>query len=126
MCSAVLSAKSMSFHRAGVEPSDVRRHSAQQFLAGGRRLWAWLGMGGFGVIFWLIIPAIVIACVVWLVRSVPQTNKRQPLSYHRSSGLEALDERYARRDQPRRVPREEARHRQVAGLARPQKWVEPN
>ena len=99
MLCAVLSAKSMSLHRAGVEASDVRRHSAQQFLAGGLGewgLWAWLGMGGFGVIFWLIILAIVIAGLVWFVRSVPQTNKRQPLSYHRSSGLEALDERYAR------------------------------
>jgi putative membrane protein len=55
-----------------------------------------MGMGGFGVIVWLVILAIIIAGVVWFVRSVPQTNNRQPPAERPSPGLEALDERHAR------------------------------
>jgi len=54
----------------------------------------WGMMGGFGVIFWLVILAIIIAGAVWFVRS--QTNNRQPSAGRRSPGLEVLEERYAR------------------------------
>jgi putative membrane protein len=54
-------------------------------------------MGGFGVIFWLVILAVIVAGVVWFVRSMPpQTSNLQQPAEHRSAGLEALYERYAR------------------------------
>jgi putative membrane protein len=44
---------------------------------------------GFGMILWLLILALIIVGVVWLVRS-------QPIGQHRSTGLDVLQERYAR------------------------------
>ncbi len=46
---------------------------------------------GFGMILWLVILALIIAGVVWLVRSQPIRSDQR-----RSPGLEVLDERYAR------------------------------
>ncbi len=55
------------------------------------------GMGdwgmGFGFIFWLVILGIIIAGVVWFVRSEPLTGNQRS---RRSTGLELLEERYAR------------------------------
>jgi putative membrane protein len=51
------------------------------------------GMGdwgmGFGFIFWLVILGIIITGALWFVRSKPLAGKR-------STGLELLEERYAR------------------------------
>jgi putative membrane protein len=53
------------------------------------------GMGdwgmGFGFIVWLVILGLIIAGVVWFVRS--QTGDQRP---RHSTGLELLEERYAR------------------------------
>jgi putative membrane protein len=49
----------------------------------------WGSMGGFGFILWLVILALIIAGVVWFVRS-------QPIGQRRSMGLDMLEERYAR------------------------------
>jgi putative membrane protein len=46
---------------------------------------------GFGMILWLVILALIIAGAVWLVRSQPIGGNRR-----RSTGLDVLDERYAR------------------------------
>jgi len=48
-------------------------------------------MGGFGFAFWLGILAVIIAGVVWFVRSQPLAG-----SQRRSTSLELLEERYAR------------------------------
>jgi putative membrane protein len=55
-------------------------------------------MGGFGMILWLVILVAVIWAVVWFVRSTPYATNRQPPIEPRSSGLEVLEERYARGD----------------------------
>ncbi len=55
----------------------------------------WGGMG-FGIIFWIAILALVIWAVVWFVRSSPYAPGRLPPADRRSSGLEVLEERYAR------------------------------
>jgi putative membrane protein len=53
--------------------------------------WMMNGWGmGFGMIIWLVILA-AIAGVVWLVRSQPVAGGRR-----HSTGLDALEERYAR------------------------------
>jgi putative membrane protein len=53
----------------------------------------WLnGWGmGFGMILWLAIAALIIAGLVWLVRSQPIRGGQR-----HSTGLDVLDERYAR------------------------------
>ena len=48
-------------------------------------------MGGFGFVFWLVILAVIIAGVVWFVRSQPLATRKR-----RSTSLELLEERYAR------------------------------
>jgi hypothetical protein len=48
-------------------------------------------MGGFGFIFWLLLLAVIIAALVWFVRSQPLAG-----SQRRSTSLEVLEERYAR------------------------------
>jgi putative membrane protein len=54
--------------------------------------WMMNGWGmGFGMIIWLVILAAIIAGVVWLVRSQPVAGGRR-----HSTGLDALEERYAR------------------------------
>ena len=50
---------------------------------------------GFGFMFWLVILPVIIAGVVWFVRSQPLAgSQRSP--ERRSPALEALEERYAR------------------------------
>jgi len=51
----------------------------------------WGSMGGFGFILWLLILGAIIAGVVWFVRSQPL-----PSGKRRSTGLDVLEERYAR------------------------------
>jgi putative membrane protein len=46
---------------------------------------------GFGMILWLVILALIISGLVWLVRSQPIGGNRR-----RATGLDVLDERYAR------------------------------
>jgi len=54
--------------------------------------WMMNGEGmGFGFIFWFVILAVIIAGVVWFVRSQPLAALER-----RSPALEALEERYAR------------------------------
>jgi putative membrane protein len=48
---------------------------------------------GFGLILWLVILALMVAGVVWFLRSQPLAG---PSSLGRSRALEALEERYAR------------------------------
>jgi putative membrane protein len=52
-----------------------------------------LGGGGmgFGFVFWLVIVAAIIALVVWFSRSRPLG-----IGERRSTGLEVLEQRYAR------------------------------
>jgi putative membrane protein len=52
------------------------------------------GYGGFGMIVWIIILIAIVALVVWLVRSVASPGMHN--LPRRSSGLEVLEERYAR------------------------------
>ncbi|MGA7974502.1 MAG: SHOCT domain-containing protein [Pseudolabrys sp.] len=53
------------------------------------------GYGGFGMIIWIFILIAVVALVVWLVRS-PASSGIHPPAARRSSGLDVLEERYAR------------------------------
>jgi putative membrane protein len=58
--------------------------------------WMMNGEGmGFGFIFWLVILAVIIAGVMWFVRSQPLAGSRRSLA-RRSPALEALEERCAR------------------------------
>jgi len=53
---------------------------------------------GFGLahmLFWLVLLIAIIVGVVWLVRSLSRSDRRDLLS-HRSAGLDVLEERYAR------------------------------
>jgi putative membrane protein len=53
------------------------------------------GFGGFGMIIWVIILIAIVVGVVWLVR--PQTSSgTHYLPPRQSSGLDVLEERYAR------------------------------
>jgi putative membrane protein len=52
------------------------------------------GYGGFGMIIWVIVLIAIVALVVWLVRSVVPSGMHQPPRH--SSGLDVLEERYAR------------------------------
>ena len=60
-------------------------------------------MGGWGApvtlfhgIFWILVLALIIAGIVWLVRSVPRQAGSQMLTQHRLTGLDILEQRYAR------------------------------
>ncbi len=55
------------------------------------------GFGGFGMIIWIVVLIAIVAFVVWLVRS-PASSGMHHLSPPRSSGLDVLEERYARGD----------------------------
>jgi putative membrane protein len=58
--------------------------------------WMMNGEGmGFGFILWLVILAVIIASVVWFVRSQLLAGSQRSLERH-SPALEALEERYAR------------------------------
>ncbi len=53
-----------------------------------------MGLGmGLGFIFWLTLLVLIVAALVWLIRS--QTTARDSAE-QRSSGRDTLDERYAR------------------------------
>ena len=67
---------------------------------------------GFGFIFWLVILAVVVAGIVWFVRS-QQYNQRSP--ERRSTALDVIEERYARGD----ITREEylQKKRDITGQA---------
>jgi putative membrane protein len=57
--------------------------------------WMMNGWGmGFGFIFWLLVLALLVAGVVWFVRSQPVASRRS--EERRSAGLDVLEERYAR------------------------------
>jgi putative membrane protein len=59
--------------------------------------WGYGGYGGFGLfhmIIWLVFLFAIIVGVVWLVRS--QATARHAPPPQRSSGLDVLEERYAR------------------------------
>jgi putative membrane protein len=53
------------------------------------------GYGGFGMIIWIVILIAIVALVVWLVRS-PASSGMHHMEPRRSSGLDVLEERYAR------------------------------
>jgi putative membrane protein len=54
------------------------------------------GFGGFGMIFGIIILVVIIAALVWFARGMSSSGQQLPLAGRRSSGLEVLEERYAR------------------------------
>jgi putative membrane protein len=61
----------------------------------------WGGYGGygygiFGMIIWVVILIAVVALVVWLVRSLAGPGMHHLPPPRRSSGLDVLEERYAR------------------------------
>lgn len=53
------------------------------------------GYGGFGMIIWIVVLIAIVALVVWLVRSTASSGMHH-LPPRRSSGLDVLEERYAR------------------------------
>lgn len=55
--------------------------------------YGWYGFGHAAV--WILIVVLLIAAVVWAVRASPSGETRTP-GPRRSSGLDVLDERYAR------------------------------
>ncbi len=59
----------------------------------------WDFMGGFGLVhllIWVVILAAIVAGIVWLVRALAARDDRQMSPLRRSSGLDILEERYAR------------------------------
>ena len=57
------------------------------------------GWGPFGMIIWLLVLAALIAGIFWLVRSASHAGSGGSAQLHlprRSSGLDVLEERYAR------------------------------
>jgi putative membrane protein len=58
------------------------------------------GHGVFGLIIWLVILVAIVAAIVWLIRAVAPAGIQHSSSEHssarRSSGLDVLEERYAR------------------------------
>ena len=52
--------------------------------------------GPLGMIIWLLILALIIAGVVWLVRAMARPNESQSHQERRLSGLDILEQRYAR------------------------------
>lgn len=62
---------------------------------------SWGMMGGYGgggmMIIWVVVLIAIIAFVVWLVRSATSSGTHHlPLGERQSSGLDVLEERYAR------------------------------
>ena len=61
---------------------------------GGMMGWGYGALGISNMILWIVLVGLVVAAVVWLVRSLPLDTYQ---SYgRRSPGLDALEERYAR------------------------------
>ena len=57
------------------------------------------GSGGpIGMIIWVVILALVVAAVVWFVRTMTHPGYQLPMMSRRSPGLDVLEERYARGD----------------------------
>ncbi len=54
------------------------------------------GYGPWHMIVWVVVIVAVIALVMWLMRSVCMPGMHRHLHPHRSSGLDVLEERYAR------------------------------
>ena len=54
------------------------------------------GGGGFNMIFWPLVFVALVAGVIWFVRSPSYAGAGQPHLPRRSSGLDILEERYAR------------------------------
>lgn len=52
--------------------------------------------GPFSMIIWLLFLVLVVAAVVWLVRSIAHASNGQARLERRSPGLEVLEERYAK------------------------------
>lgn len=63
-------------------------------MMGGWSGGAW--WGPFGMIIWLLILALIVAGIVWLVRSAALSAGGQAQLKRRSPGLDILEERYAR------------------------------
>jgi putative membrane protein len=57
--------------------------------------YGWGGYWPFHMIFWIVIAIAVIACMVWMMRSMAGGHGRYALP-RRSAGLDVLEERYAR------------------------------
>jgi len=53
------------------------------------------GFGGLGMFFWLILLVVIVAAVVWFMRSNVRPPSDTP-QIRRSSALDVLEERYAR------------------------------
>ena len=53
-------------------------------------------MGGFGMIIWVIVLIAIVVAVVWFVRAPNVSGITHGSLSRRSSGLEVLEERYAR------------------------------
>lgn len=52
--------------------------------------------GPFGMIIWLLFLALIIVGIVWLVRAMVRPGEGPPRLAGRSSGLDILEQRYAR------------------------------
>lgn len=52
--------------------------------------------GPFGMIIWILFLVLIIAAVVWFVRSIPHAGNGQLRPERRSLGLDVLEERYAK------------------------------
>jgi len=58
--------------------------------------WGGTWWGPFGMIIWLLLLVAIVIAIVWFVRSVTQAGGRERTPSRSSSGLEILEERYAR------------------------------
>jgi putative membrane protein len=57
--------------------------------------WGSSGFGPFGIIIWLLVLAAIVVGIIWLVRTV-RVPGEQTVAAQRSSGLDMLEQRYAR------------------------------
>ena len=60
--------------------------------------WGSYGGGPIGMVIWIVILALVVAAVVWFVRTMTHPGYQLHMMGRRSPGLDALEERYARGD----------------------------
>jgi putative membrane protein len=83
----------------GTSEYGASRANAQPF--GG---WGMMGYGPggngewgpIGMIIWILFLVLIIAAVVWFVRAMTQSGQQPSMLGRRSSGLDVLEERYAR------------------------------